>query len=89
MAARARIERAVMLQAEAHSSTNQLVSKETLRSHLSLRVSDTYNILYDDPVDPAPKSFQLDLCASIERDVAPNDFGIVQKIIPGGRCTVL
>lgn len=28
MAARARIERAVMLQADAHSSTNQLVSKD-------------------------------------------------------------
>ena len=52
-------------------------------------VSNTFNILYDNPVDTEPRSFRLDLCASIARDVAPNDFGVVEKTIPGGRCAVL
>jgi AraC family transcriptional regulator len=59
------------------------------QNHLPPRVSDTFNIFYDNPADTAAESFRLDLCASIERDVAPNEFGVVEKTIPGGRCAKL
>ncbi len=53
------------------------------------RTSATFNILYDAPTETRPKKFRLDLCAASERDVAPNDVGVVPKARPGGRCAVL
>ena len=31
----------------------------------------------------------MDICAATTREVLPNRFGIVQKVIPAGRCAVL
>jgi AraC family transcriptional regulator len=59
------------------------------QNHLSTQISDTFNILYDNPSETLPENFRLDICASIERDVADNSFGVVEKTIPGGRCAVL
>lgn len=60
------------------------------QNQLPPRVSATFNILYDDPATTEPDDFRLDLCAAIgAQEVAPNDFGIVTKVIPGGRCAVL
>jgi AraC family transcriptional regulator len=56
---------------------------------LSPKASSTFNILYDDPDTAPPGEFRLDLCAATDRDVDPNDAGIVIKTIPGGRCAVL
>jgi AraC family transcriptional regulator len=58
-------------------------------NRLPPQVSATFNILYDDPASTEPDAFRLDLCAGVEQDVAPNGFGIVTRIIPGGRCAVL
>ena len=51
--------------------------------------SATFNILYDDPADTAPQDYRFDICAAINRSVASNDFGIVEKVIPKGRCAAL
>lgn len=53
------------------------------------RNSATFNIFYDGPADTPPEAFRLDLCAVTEREVAPNEAGVVAKVIPGGRCAVL
>jgi AraC family transcriptional regulator len=53
------------------------------------RVSATFNVWYDDPVETPPEEFRLDLCAATDRDVAENAFGVVEKSIPAGRCAVL
>jgi AraC family transcriptional regulator len=53
------------------------------------RTSATFNILYDNPVGTPPGSFRLDICAATERGLAPNNLGIVAKVIPSGRCAVL
>ncbi|OZG75104.1 AraC family transcriptional regulator [Hahella sp. CCB-MM4] len=53
---------------------------------LSPRVSDTFNLVYDD-VDVVPaEEYRFDLCASIMAPVTENEFGIVEKVIPAGRC---
>lgn len=60
------------------------------QNQLPPRVSATFNILYDDPASTEPDDFRLDLCAALgAQEVAPNGFGIVTKVIPGGRCAVL
>jgi AraC family transcriptional regulator len=59
------------------------------QNHLPPQISDTFNILYDNPDEISPENFRLDLCASTERDIADNAFGVLSKTIPGGRCAVL
>jgi len=56
---------------------------------LSPNVSATFNIAYDDPESVAPEDYRFDLCAATDRDVAHNEFGVISKTIPGGRCAVL
>jgi AraC family transcriptional regulator len=59
------------------------------QNHLSPQLSSTFNILYENPSETSPENFRLDLCASTERNVTDNSFGVVEKTIPGGRCAVL
>lgn len=59
------------------------------QNHLSPKVSATFNIVYDDPAEVAPEHYRFDLCAAIATAVKDNDYGIVEKTIPGGRCAVL
>ena len=59
------------------------------QNSLTPQVSDTFNILYDNPSSTSPENYCFDICASTERDVADNAFGVVEKTIPGGRCAVL
>lgn len=59
------------------------------QNNLPPQVSATFNILYDNPSETSSDDYRFDICASIERDVADNPFGVVEKNIPGGRCAVL
>ena len=58
------------------------------QTHLRPEVSATFNLFYGDPETP-PDEFRLDLCAGITRPVAENPQGVVERIIPRGRCAVL
>lgn len=59
------------------------------QNRLSPKVSATFNILYDNPASTSPDDYRLDICASTQRDLTENSFGVVEKTIPGGRCAVL
>ena len=56
---------------------------------LSPKISETYNIVYDDPFLTPPSDFRFDICASTSKDVANNAYGVVTKTIPASRCAVL
>lgn len=56
---------------------------------LTPSVSATFNILYDKLPASAPDEFRFDLCAATEGEVAANEFGVVAKTIPAGKCAVL
>jgi AraC family transcriptional regulator len=58
------------------------------KNHLPPSVSATFNIFYDDPQATDPADFRCDICAATDREIEPNAFGIMAKIIPGGRCAV-
>jgi AraC family transcriptional regulator len=51
--------------------------------------SQTYGIAYDDPSTTLPQAFRFDICGSTLVDVPPNDFGVIEKLIPAGRCAVV
>lgn len=53
------------------------------------RLSATFNIAYDNPETVAPEDYRFDICAATDREVKENPFGVVGKVIPGGRCAVL
>jgi AraC family transcriptional regulator len=59
------------------------------QNNLPPSVSATFNIVHDTPIDGNPDDYLFDLCAATEGGVAPNSFGVIPKIIPGGRCAVL
>lgn len=58
-------------------------------NRLPPHLSATFNILYDDPEDTEPTQFRLDLCAAVEREIEPNEYGVIGTTIPAGRCAVL
>jgi AraC family transcriptional regulator len=59
--------------------------------HLPPRVSNTFNILYDDPATTPPAAFRLDLCAGVpdQRAIEPGEQGIIERTLPAGRCALL
>ena len=59
------------------------------KNRLPLSSSATFNIVYNDPATVAPEQYRIDLCAATDRDIGPNEYGIMAKTIPAGRCAVL
>lgn len=48
--------------------------------------SKSFGIAYDDPSTTEPAKFRFDICGEVQEIVAENDYGIINKNIPGGRC---
>jgi AraC family transcriptional regulator len=51
--------------------------------------SATFNILYDDPKETDPEEFRFGICCAVSGELAENDFGVISKSIPEGRCAVI
>ncbi|MEO6360975.1 MAG: AraC family transcriptional regulator [Sphingomicrobium sp.] len=51
--------------------------------------SETFNIFHCDPDETPADEFRLDICAATGRAIEPNDQGVTEGLIPGGRCAVL
>ena len=58
-------------------------------NRLPPKLSATFNVIYDDPSGTPPEHFRFDLCAAITRDIEPNDQGVIERVIPAGRCARL
>ncbi len=54
------------------------------QNQLPPRVSATFNVFYNDPMDAG-----IDLCAATNALITANEYGVIAKQIPGGRCAVL
>lgn len=53
------------------------------------RSSATYNIFHSDPASTAAEDYRMDICAATNGSIEPNEVGVVEGLIPGGRCAVL
>ncbi|HEX5392969.1 MAG TPA: AraC family transcriptional regulator [Rhodocyclaceae bacterium] len=51
--------------------------------------SSTFGVAYDDPTATPPETFRFDICGSVDAAVPANAQGVINKIIPAGRCAVL
>ncbi len=59
------------------------------RNHLPPGQSKTFNLLYDDPSVTEPDNFRFDIGCSVDHPVKENDYGVVNKVIPAGKCAVV
>jgi AraC family transcriptional regulator len=50
--------------------------------------SRTLGIAYDDPRTTNPDAFRFDICGELKGPLHANSAGIVEKVIPAGRCAV-
>ena len=48
-----------------------------------------YNLVYDDPATTEPEKYRFDICVAVNCDVKENRFGVINKVIPNGRCAML
>jgi AraC family transcriptional regulator len=48
----------------------------------------SYGVHYTDPYTTPPADHRVDFCLSVDFDVSPNTEGVVNKVIPGGRCAL-
>jgi AraC family transcriptional regulator len=54
-----------------------------------VKSSNTFGIVYDNPDTTEPDNFRSDICGSVTEDVPSNSQGVINKIIPSGRCAVV
>lgn len=54
-----------------------------------VKTSQTFGIVYDNPDTTEPAKFRFDIAGSVMENVSANPQGVVNKIIPGGRCAVV
>ncbi|MCO4797795.1 MAG: AraC family transcriptional regulator [Colwelliaceae bacterium] len=48
--------------------------------------SKTYNLIYSDPSNTPEDEFKFDICAQVKHDIEDNEFDVINKTIPEGRC---
>ena len=56
------------------------------RNQLDRDRHHSYGVHYTDPYTTPPADHRVDFCVSIDFVVSPNEEGVINKVIPGGRC---
>lgn len=51
--------------------------------------SKSFGIVYDNPDTTEPEQFRFDICGSVSEEVPDNAQGVINKVIPRGRCAVI
>jgi len=70
-----------------HDSVKKLIAWR-IENKLPPDKHKNYGVHYNNPATTPPESYRVDLCISVEREVTKNSHGIINKIIPSGRCAV-
>lgn len=48
----------------------------------------TFGVFHDDPELTPPSEFRFDICGELLGPLRANDAGVIEKVIPAGRCAV-
>lgn len=54
-----------------------------------VKSSQTYGVTHSNPDTTAAEDFRFDICGSVTAEVPDNQYGIINKEIPAGRCAVV
>lgn len=70
-----------------HESVKKLVAWR-IENKFPPEKHKNYGVHYNDPANTPPEEYRVDLCISVEREIPPNPQGVINKVIPAGRCAV-
>ena len=45
-----------------------------------------YGLHYNDPRKVPPEEYRVDICISVDNEINPNSYGVINKVIPACRC---
>ena len=71
-----------------HETIQKLIAWR-LENRLTTDRHHAYGVHYNDPRTTPPAEYHVDLCISVEHEVLPNLQGVINKVIPAGRCAVV
>lgn len=71
-----------------HGTVRKLIAWKLEHRLLDPLKHRSYGIHYTDPRTTPASDHRVDFCLSVDHDVGPNSFGIVNKIIPRNRCAL-
>ncbi len=69
-----------------HETVRKLIAWKLQNGLLDQSKHRSYGIHYTDSRTALPSEHRVDFCLSVEEDVGPNPYGIVDKVIPACRC---
>lgn len=69
-----------------HDTAKRLIAWKLEKRFLDPLKYRSYGLHYTDPRTVPPSEHRVDFCLSIEEDVGPNPYGIINKVIPSTRC---
>lgn len=70
-----------------HESVKKLIAWR-IENKLPLDKHKNYGIHYNNPATTPADDYRVDLCISVDSEVPKNPQGVINKIIPSGRCAV-
>lgn len=70
-------------------SVRKFIEWRTQSGQSPVASSRTFGIPYSNPDTTPPEEFRFAICGEIHEAVAPNEFGVRELVIPGGRCVVV
>ena len=70
-----------------HDTARRLIAWR-IANRLSPDRHATYGVHWTDPRTTPPSEHRVDICVAYAGEVAPNDAGVVAKVIPRNRCAV-
>lgn len=71
-----------------YDSSRKLIAWKLKNGLLDQSLYRSYGVHYTDPRTTPPAEHRVDFCLSVYREVTPNEFGVVNKVIPRCRCAV-
>jgi AraC family transcriptional regulator len=71
-----------------HDTVRRLIAWKIEQRLLDRVRHRSYGVHYTDPRTVAPSDHHVDFCLSVDQEVLPNSFGVVNKVIPRNRCAL-
>lgn len=71
-----------------HETVKRLIAWKIERRLLDPVLHRSYGVHYTDPNRTPPSLHHVDFCLSIDGEVGPNAFGVIDKVIPANRCAL-
>lgn len=71
-----------------HETARKLIAWKIEQRLLDPLKHRSYGVHYTDPRSTIPSDHHVDFCLSIDAEVAPNNYGVLSKVIPRNRCAL-